>query len=800
MKKSNFLLSLFLALFTQISWAQYCGAGSSGASVCVAGTNLAAQGFDPSFDTLPCVIRGVPHDQVVQVKMPATLNTPLGVQSFQWIQIDSVGNLPCGLCWSTNKGGATPNRFNSGEQGCIRITGTSYESVGQFYLTIIVTVRFGGILGTQANQDAGAAGLKYFVRVSEQGGICTPVDTLLIPGQRATAVGATFTATVDTGSVTRFCQGGSVRLIANPKNGSNYRWFKDGVVINGANDTTYTANASGNYTVNIVRNCRSVTSSARNVNVLSAPLAAITPGGPVQICGGGSATLKAGPSGATSYTWKLDGTTTGGSVDSLVVSAPGNYTVDVLANGCSATSNTVVVSTGGGTVNVIPTASSLTICAGDTVTLDAGSGYDTYVWSNTAGTQTTEVTAAGTYIVSVTLGSGGCASVGVDSIIINSGAPVPAITALPDSASGCQGSIITLDAGAGFDTYDWSNGGGSQTITPNNSGTYTVSATKVGTCGVAVDSTYLTVKPLPIFNLVVTASADACVGQQGTLDAGAGYDSYSWSSTQTTQTIPANVGTPYTVTVTKTENGCTRTATAIGGVGIAGPPPTPPVSDENVCPNDSVLLDGGFGYSSYKWSTGASSQFIYAKNPATYTLTVTRNGFCDSTVVSVDVTLVSAPNTAFTKSGNTLVATQQGAGISYTWFLNGNPIPSSNTATLTITQSGNYSLEVDNGTCRARSAAQAILVGITDIGAEIGLMVAPNPAINFINVMFSLSRQELVSISIFDMNGKRVMQESHKLQSGDNTLPIDVSQLASGIYTLGLQTADGFARVKISKK
>jgi hypothetical protein len=224
------------------------------------------------------------------------------------------------------------------------------------------------------------------------------------------------------------------------------------------------------------------------------------------------------------------------------------------------------------------------------------------------------------------------------------------------------------------------------------------------------------------------------------------------------------------------------------------------VSDENVCPNDSVLLDGGFGYSSYKWSTGATSQFIYAKNPATYSLTVTRNGFCDSTVVSVDVTLVSAPNSAFTKSGNTLVATQQGGGVSYTWYLNNNPIPSSNTATLTITQSGNYSLEVDNGTCRSRSVSQAISVGISDIGAEIGLMVAPNPASNFVNVMFTLAKPEIINVSVFDMNGKRVLLESHNLQNGDNTLPIDVSQLSSGIYTLGLQTSEGFARVKISKK
>jgi gliding motility-associated-like protein len=43
-----------------------------------------------------------------------------------------------------------------------------------------------------------------------------------------------------------------------------------------------------------------------------------------------------------------------------------------------------------------------TICAGSTVTLDAGPGFDEYLWSNNATTQTITVSTAGTYSVDVT--------------------------------------------------------------------------------------------------------------------------------------------------------------------------------------------------------------------------------------------------------------------------------------------------------------------------------------------------------------------------------------------------------------
>ena len=41
-----------------------------------------------------------------------------------------------------------------------------------------------------------------------------------------------------------------------------------------------------------------------------------------------------------------------------------------------------------------------------------------------------------------------------------------------------------------------------------------------------------------------------------------------------------------------------------------------------LCAGDSILLDAGAGYDNYSWSTGDTSQTIYASNSGSYSVTV----------------------------------------------------------------------------------------------------------------------------------------------------------------------------------
>lgn len=135
-----------------------------------------------------------------------------------------------------------------------------------------------------------------------------------------------------------------------------------------------------------------------------------------------------------------------------------------------------------------------------------------------------------------------------------SGATAPVVD-LGGAQSTCQGESITLDAGAGFDVYAWNNGESTQTITVSTTGTYTVTVTD--SCGqIVADSALITINPNPTVDLGTDTEIDN--GDSITLDAGAGFVSYIWSTGDSTQTITVSTSGTYSVTVTDA-NGCEGT-------------------------------------------------------------------------------------------------------------------------------------------------------------------------------------------------------------------------------------------------
>lgn len=167
MKKVIFTLLSFGLLYLN-SNAQYCG--GSGTSQCTPSGTLVRPGLDPVSDSLPPVINGVTSTTVIQFKNFDTIRFGGQLLTIQTLRIDSIENLPAGLCWTTNKAN---NTYSNQEDGCIKVNGIACSPPGQHKLRIIVTVNVG--ISLQTNADA--AGLKYYVRVKNSGDADTPVDT-----------------------------------------------------------------------------------------------------------------------------------------------------------------------------------------------------------------------------------------------------------------------------------------------------------------------------------------------------------------------------------------------------------------------------------------------------------------------------------------------------------------------------------------------------------------------------------------------------------------------------------------------
>src|SRR5690606_16761204 len=129
------------------------------------------------------------------------------------------------------------------------------------------------------------------------------------------------------------------------------------------------------------------------------------------------------------------------------------YTVTIIetATGCRDI-DTVTV-----TVNPKPTvdlAPGSTVCFTGTTTLDAGSGFTSYLWSpGNENTQTITVTQGGIYSVTVT-NAFGCGGSDTVNLVLS---PPPVVNLGPDRTA-CDGDTIIFNAGSGFDTYEWSNG------------------------------------------------------------------------------------------------------------------------------------------------------------------------------------------------------------------------------------------------------------------------------------------------------------------------------------------------------
>jgi hypothetical protein len=339
---------------------------------------------------------------------------------------------------------------------------------------------------------------------------------------------------------TNICTGGSTFLVANVNGGTSYVWS--------TSQTTPFINVtpiiSTNYTV-IVTNVNGCSNSVTaRVHVRPFPTATIT--GNTAFCNGDSTTITA--QGGTTYLWNNNITD-----PSLTLHDGGIYTVTVTSQyGCSSTTSANIIKN-----NLpIPTITGAgTICEGQNGALTASGGVS-YQWSNNVSTATINPSTAGTYTVTVT-NANGCSAVASTNITVN----LPPLVNIIGDTSFCQGSSIILSAtGSENVSYLWSNGSSGTSISVNNSGIFSVTATHLNGCA-SVANKSITSKNLPIPQ--ITGGLTPCLGKGTTLTA-AGGTSYLWSNGNTNGSITINpsVSSSYFVTVTGA-NGCVASTSVV---------------------------------------------------------------------------------------------------------------------------------------------------------------------------------------------------------------------------------------------
>lgn len=382
--------------------------------------------------------------------------------------------------------------------------------------------------------------------------------------------------------------------------------------------------------------------------------------------------------------------------------------------------------------------------------------------------------------------------------------PAPIITA-NGATSFCQGGNVTLDAGAGYTSYSWSNGATSQTINVTGSNSYSVTITNSNGCLASSASTTVTVNSLPAAPIITPSGVTTfCQGGSVILDAGGGYFTYSWSNGATSQTINVTSSNNYSVTIAD-GNGCLASS-ALTTVTVNSLPTAPTITAGEAttfCQGGSVTLDAGVGYSTYLWSNGASSQTINVISSDNYSVTITDGNGCSasSSITTVTVNPLPAIPT-ITQNGNVLSSS---AATGNQWYLNGYVINNEILQNYTITQIGNYSLTVtDMNGCSSTSVTLSIIT--TDIKSESSsideleaLSVYPNPNNGAFTLRFNLLYIP-IKITIMNLLGEQIYFAYTTNNTGEFTinLPVDNTGIVSqGIYFIQVMAESKMYNLKV---
>jgi uncharacterized protein YegL len=287
----------------------------------------------------------------------------------------------------------------------------------------------------------------------------------------------------------QLCEGGTVWLSV-VGDYRSYRWS--------SGDTTQriSVTRSGTYSAAVIdsNGCHGTTNG---VVVTVVPTRSVSITGSPAACLSVTQIYRSAPADSVTKVWFVS---SGGQIagsayaDSVVVlwNAPGAQWVAIVQtderSGCAAT-DTLRVTVGSSLEPRITVVGSTSLCAGDSVTLDAGAGFASYLWSTGSTDRSIVVAQPGSFSVFVTDAQGCSGRSDTVTVVVHPAPAKPSITQ--------NGNVLTATAGPW--AYQWSRDGGdipgatTNTLTVTASGSYRVTVTDSNGCSSTSDPLQITV-------------------------------------------------------------------------------------------------------------------------------------------------------------------------------------------------------------------------------------------------------------------------------------------------------------------
>lgn len=200
--------------------------------------------------------------------------------------------------------------------------------------------------------------------------------------------------------------------------------------------------------------------------------------------------------------------------------------------------------------------------------------------------------------------------------------PLPQVSLGPDTSI-CGTEPVLLDAGSGFAEITWQDGSHQNPFAASQAGLYWVKVTDTSGCTHSDTVQVLGSFGVPSLNL--GPDTVLCPGGIITLQAPQGYKQYRWHDLTGEETNTVFGPGKYWVTVSDACGGTSTDTIRIDPALNVHPALGP---DTNLCGEQTLILDAGPGFTSYRWQDNQATQQILVSSAGTYYIRVESSNGC----------------------------------------------------------------------------------------------------------------------------------------------------------------------------
>lgn len=520
--------------------------------------------------------------------------------------------------------------------------------------------------------------------------------------------------------------------------------IKNGTTTVAANQTNYSINTPGIYTVISKNDAGCATETEFEVIVNALPVVDL--GDDIQACESDEVILDAGNDGEN-YDWFALGVGMLPNTTSTIVAAvSAEYRVTVTSEAdCSSTDIIQVDLLPAPTLDFVGVTDTIYFCSTNPgqVTIAVNNPGEDITWTldgspfNPTATLSHTSALGGLYEVSSSNSIGCTTTDQLQAIIVDT-----PIADLGEDIVACIDSEVTLNAGVQADSYQWIKAGAADILSNTDqlvvteTGIYVLTTTNQDLCP-SVEDVRVDFVPGP--TLDVSADVEICAGESGMLTATTNGDNIQWFKDgvllngEENFDLEVSEAGEYTALVLG-DSDCEVMETAM--VIVNDLPVVDLDGDQAICINDSYMLDANTGVSSDRYTYLLDGTAINVPNTTTmieidqagvYQVIVTNENNCTATesitltVNALPAVEISGVSTLCIGASGELMA--NGDGNSFQWFLDNNPVGTNN-AILNIDAAGMYSVESTSVAGCSNTDTYAVISvdsPIIDLGDDIDL-------------------------------------------------------------------------------